>query len=79
MKINKAFLRASLDVLIERMDKPITTLFLFSFRDLHRKYFLNSYLADLIILDTFVENNEIKSRGIILFIANGKHGDLKYL
>ena len=77
MKINKAFLRASLDVLIERMDKPITTLFLFSFRDLHRKYFLNSYLVDLIILDTFVKNSEIKSRGIIPFLANGKHGNFQ--
>ena len=74
---NETIVRKSIHALIQRMGIPARGLFLSMHRCSSRKIVLVMYTSDLIILDNFVENGKIKSRGIVPFIANGKHGNFQ--
>ena len=77
--MEESLLRKAFDSLIQRLARPATDIFLsYPRTKMNRLKVLREYQMELMIIDNFVENGRIKSRGIIPFIANGKLGKFQF-
>jgi hypothetical protein len=68
----------SFDTLIQVLARPTANLFLNRPRGPSRKNLLRIHETQLKILNVFTENGKGKPRGIVQFIANGKHGPFHF-
>ena len=77
--MEEALMKKAFDSLIQRLARPATDIFLsYPRTKINRLKVLREYQMELMILDNFVENGKMKSRGIIPFIANGKLGKFQF-
>jgi hypothetical protein len=77
-KAEKFIMQSCFDALIQRLARPATEIFLrFPRSKIIRRKILEEYKLELIILDNFIEEGRIKPRGLVHFLASGKHREFK--
>jgi hypothetical protein len=74
--IENKLLQHSFDALIQRLGRPATDIFLrFPRSRVERIKVMQEFQMELLILDKFIVDGRMCDRGIIRFLANGKHGE----